>query len=284
MTIDIDAAEGFIYANARLLDRHRLAVLLHRASATPVVETLRAYRNDDGGFGHALEPDVRAPNSETTAALHGLEVLVEVGRTKESMVGDVAGWVARVAEADGGVPFLLPTATAFPRGPWMVPGAGGSHLTFGLVARFTEANVNSAWLERATAWCWGKLAEPAALGAYWLKFALEFLDTDYDEPRCVEAIESLRPLLGSDGSVPVPGGAAGEKLSPLTLSSRPGSRSRALFMDDHIAQGLTQLEQGQQEDDGWEFDWLAWSPGQAAEWRGLVTLRALITLRANGRL
>ena len=31
------------------------------------------------------------------------------------------------------------------------------------------------------------------------------------------------------------------------------------------------------------FDWLAWSPGQAVEWRGIVTLRALATLRAHGR-
>ena len=44
------------------------------------------------------------------------------------------------------------------------------------------------------------------------------------------------------------------------------------------------LEQGQQDDGGWMFDWLAWSPGQSVEWRGAMTLRALATLREHGRL
>ena len=46
---------------------------------TAVLATLRAYRNRDGGFGHALEPDVRAPESEPASTLHGLEVLGEIG-------------------------------------------------------------------------------------------------------------------------------------------------------------------------------------------------------------
>ncbi|MDQ6807191.1 MAG: hypothetical protein M3065_20070, partial [Actinomycetota bacterium] len=74
MPIDITASERFIHANARLLDRHRLAVLLNDVSAAPVLDALRAYRNPDGGFGHALEPDVRAPESEPASTLHALEV------------------------------------------------------------------------------------------------------------------------------------------------------------------------------------------------------------------
>jgi hypothetical protein len=45
-----------------------------------------------------------------------------------------------------------------------------------------------------------------------------------------------------------------------------------------------QLEQAQQPDGGWLFDFAAWSPGQLAECRGLVTLQALATLDAHGRL
>ena len=284
MTIDVDAAEQFVYANARLLDRHRLAVLLHGASAEPVVQTLRCYRNSDGGLGHGLEPDVRAPASETTSALHGLEVLAEVGRRDDPLAAEIADWVAGVADSEGGVPFVLPTALGYPRAPWMAPGEDGSHLTFGLVAQLTAAASDTPWLWQATDWCWRRLSDPAALGGYWLKFALEFLDTQPDESQSLKAIQSLRPLLGPDGTVPVPGGLEGEQLSALTLSPRPGARSRALFTDEQIARGLSQLEEQQREDGGWDFDWLAWSPGQAAEWRGLVTLRALLVLRANGRL
>src|SRR5918998_5528909 len=97
MPIDVEAAERFVLANARLLDRHRLAELLHGAPTAPVLQALRAYRNPDGGFGHALEPDVRAPQSEPAAALHALEVLSGIGALDDPMVAGAAAWVAGIA-------------------------------------------------------------------------------------------------------------------------------------------------------------------------------------------
>jgi len=61
-------------------------------------------------------------------------------------------------------------------------------------------------------------------------------------------------------------------------------RSRALFTDEQIADDLDVLERRQQDDGGWTFDWLAWSPGQSVEWRGAVTLRALAMLSGHGRI
>ena len=82
----------------------------------------------------------------------------------------------------------------------------------------------------------------------------------------------------------VSGGTEDERLAPLTLSPRPGALSRALFTEGQIEADLDQLEHGQQSDGGWTFDWLAWSPGQSAEWRGIMTFRALNTLCANQRI
>jgi hypothetical protein len=82
----------------------------------------------------------------------------------------------------------------------------------------------------------------------------------------------------------VRGGAEDERLSPLTLSERPGGRSRALFTDEQIEADLDVLGQGQQDDGGWTFDWIGWSPGQSVETRGIVTLRALTKLHAHGRI
>ena len=284
MSVNLLAARQFIFANARLLDRHRVAVLLDGSPANAVVQALRPYRNSDGGFGNALEPDVRTPDSETTAALHGLEVLAEVDALEDPMVAGAAAWVAAVADPDGGVPFVLPGAAQYPRGPWMVPSDGGSHLTFGLAAVLSTAAVSSDWLATATRWCWQRLERPGELGGYWLKYALDFLDATPDDERARATIERLRPLLRDDGTVPVPGGAADEKLTPLTLSSRPGRRSRTLFADTQVTADLDNLEHGQQDDGGWTFDFLSWSSGQTVEWRGLITLRALATLHAHDRL
>lgn len=284
MPVDVDAAQRYVLANARLLDRHRLGVLVGRSPVSAVIEALRPYRNPDGGFGHALEPDVRAPESEPTSTLQALEILAEVGELDDPMVTDAAAWVASIAETDGGIPFTMPTAAAHPHAPWMVPSDGGSHLTFGLAAALWKAGSGGDWLDRATLWCWDRLRRPEELSGYWVRFALAFLDRVPDQERAGAAIEGLRPLIGADGSLPVPGGTEDERLTPLALSERPGARSRALFADDQVQADLDRLEQGQQEDGGWTFDWLAWSLGQSVEWRGAMTLLALRSLDAHGRI
>jgi hypothetical protein len=284
MPVDLDAAEQFVLANARLLDRLRSAVLLRRAPVAPVLDALRAYRNPDGGFGHALEPDVRGPQSEPAATLHALEVLDEIGMLDDPVVAGAASWIASIAEPDGGVPFVLPTATVYPHAPWMVPSSGGSHLTFALAAALWRAGSSEPWLQQATEWCWAKLQRPDQLSAYFVKFALSFLDSVPDDARASAAVEDLRARIGTDGSIPVPGGTENERLTPLTLSERPGTRSRGLFTHEQIDADLDLLERGQQQDGGWTFDWLAWSAGQSVEWRGIVTLRALSTLSSNGRI
>jgi hypothetical protein len=284
-SVDIDAAERFVFSNARLLDRHRMAVLLHGAPVEPVLDALRAYRNSDGGFGHALEPDIRAPTSEPSATLHALMVLAGVGALGEPMVGEAAAWVATIAEPDGGVPFSLPASAAYPRAPFLgPPSPGGSFFTLALAGLLWEAGSDEPWLKRATSWSWASLEKPDDLHAYGVKCALDFLDRVPDKARANEGIERLRPHLESDGSIPVTGGAENERLTALTLSERPGSRSRALFTDEQIEADLDRLAQAQQPDGGWLFDFAAWSPGQLAECRGLVTLHALATLDAHRRL
>ena len=284
MPIDIDAAQRFVLANARLLDRHRLAVIVRGAPVERVLAALRAYRNPDGGFGHALEPDIRDPASQPASTLHALEVLAGVGALDDPMVSEAAAWVATIAEPDAGVPMALPSAAAHPRAPWMSPSSGGSFLTFALAARLREAGSDEPWLDRATDWCWAELEGGGELSANGVKFALDFLDTVPDERRALAALERLRPRLEADGSIPVSGGVEDERITPLALSERPNARSRVLFTDDQIKADLDRLESEQQDDGGWTFDWAAWSPGQSVEWRGAMTLWVLTALRANGRV
>jgi hypothetical protein len=226
MPIDIEAAERFVHTNARLLDRHRLAVLLHGAPVDPVLAALRAYRNPDGGFGHALEPDIRDPASQPACAYHGLDVLAGVDALGDPLVTGVAGWVAEIANPDGGVPFVLPTAADHPRAPWMQPSSGGSFLTYALAAQLQQAGSEEPWLARATDWCWAELESGVQLSANGVKFALDFLDTVPDETRAHAAIERLRPRIEADGSIAVDGGVEDERdhaARAVRASGRPQS-------------------------------------------------------------
>lgn len=293
MSVDLAAAERFVLTNGRVLDRHRLAVLLHDGPRERVHAALRVYRNADGGFGHGLEPDLRAAHSEPLATHGALAVLDEIDGLQDPMVADATTWIASIALPDGGIPFALPAAAGTPHAPWIDPTAEptGSHLTFALAGLAQRARWSyhresepQRWIGRATAWCWERLEQPERLGAYDVKFALEFLDAVDDDERARAAITRIAPLLRDDGSLPVAGGTADEQLTPLVLSPHPGRRSRALFADATIAAELDRLEAGQQDDGGWTFDWGSWCPAQAVEWRGIVTLQALATLVAHGRI
>jgi hypothetical protein len=57
-----------------------------------------------------------------------------------------------------------------------------------------------------------------------------------------------------------------------------------LFADDLLAAHLDDLASAQQSDGGWPITWESPGVGAAMEWRGRVTIEALLRLRAYGRL
>ncbi|NYI76794.1 hypothetical protein [Nocardioides panzhihuensis] len=282
MSIDLHAARQFLYNDARLLERHLASTLLDNAPAEPVLTALRAYRTDDGGWGHALEPDLRGPNSQVSAAMSALGVLAQIDGSGNPLIMETADWLQSVTLPDGSVPHVLPTASAYPRAPWMEPNDAG-FLTYSTAAHLWSLGADHPWLRSATGWCW-KQIETKELAGYEAVFALRFIDAVPEPARAARAVERFRPSLRPDGSIPIPGGVDGERVTPLQLSPRPGAPSRALFPDDLIEAGLDKLENEQLDDGGWDFDFLHWSPGQIVEWRGIVTLAALDTLRTHGRV
>ena len=284
MTIDIEAARQFSHANGRLIDRHRLATTLDGAPVEPLLTALRAYRNADGGFGHALEPDVRCPGSQPAATLQALEVLLDADASDDPMMADAADWVSAIAEPDGGVTTVLASAAGHPRAPWMDPSEGSGFLTYALAGKLWQAGSGKQWLDRATQWCWNQLEGDEEASAYTVKFAIDFLDAVPDPPRAAAALDRLRPAFDPDGCVVVVGGTENEKITPLEFSPRPGLPSRTLFTEQQIEADLDRVEAGQREDGGWTVEILQWCPAQALEWRGLATIWALGVLRANRRL
>jgi hypothetical protein len=281
MPVDHAAAETFIWSAARLLDRHRYAMLFSDGSAEPVVAALLGYRNPDGGFGHALEPDLRCPGSQPAATLYALEILHETDRLDSEEARGARAWIASIAAPDGGIPFAVPGFESYPHSPWWTAGPPSSFLTLGLAAALHAGGVTGdEWLDRATEWGWRTIEAATEPSGYLLKYACAFLDAVPDEDRARAAIASLRSRVDPAALAPAEG-AEGETLRPLDLSPRPGSPSRGLFTTAAIEAHLDLVEAEQQEDGGWMFDWLAWSPAQTAAWRGVVTIRALTWLRDN---
>lgn len=105
-------ARAFLLDRGRPLEQARFRHDFEGGAVGEVLDALRAYRNPDGGFGHALEPDVRAPGSSVLATSVALEVLhsLNVGAEEPLLRGAVT-WLRSQLRADphGTVwPFLPP--------------------------------------------------------------------------------------------------------------------------------------------------------------------------------
>src|SRR6516165_2520691 len=161
-TPDFDAAAGFVAANARVLDRRRFQRLFEDGPAAPVRDAVAAYRNDDGGFGHALEPDCRAPGSQPAAAAMALRLMDETGAWDEDLVRGACDWLAAVAPAEGGAAFVEATLTGWPHAPWWVPEDGhpASLVATGMIAGTLHARgVRHPWLDGATEVMWNRIGK-----------------------------------------------------------------------------------------------------------------------------
>jgi hypothetical protein len=279
---DLDAAERFLAAHARVLDRRRFERLFRDAEASAVRDAVAAYANPDGGFGHALEPDGRSPGSQPAAMQMALRVLDEADAWDDGLVARACDWLERSAPPEGGALFVDAPLDGWPHAPWWVPSEGMSPATTGPIAGALHARgVAHPWLERATHALWSRVESFSEGGAYDVRGALAFLQHVPDHDRAHAALEALAPHV--ERLATLDPDAPGEVHGPLDFAPRPDSLARALFDDDVIEAHLDALAAGQRDDGGWAFNWAAWSPAAEAEWRGVLTVDALVGLRANGR-
>jgi hypothetical protein len=283
---DIDAAIGFLAANGRVLDRRRFERLFAGGEAGPVRDAVAAYRNPDGGFGHALEPDGRSPGTQPLAIELALRTLDEAGEWDAALVDGACGWLAEHAPGEGGAVFVDPSIEGWPHAPWWVPedGQPASLITTGLLAATLHARrVRHPWLDRATDLLWARIDDLTATGPYDMRAVLRFLEHVPARERAQRAFDRIGPMIVAQGLVTLDPGAAGEIHTPLDFAPLPGSLARSLFDKPVIDAHLDHLAAAQRDDGGWMFNWLAWSPAAEREWRGALTVEALHLLRANGR-
>ena len=289
----LSAARSFMAAHARMLDRRRFELLFETAEAEPALAALGAYRNADGGYGHGLEPDLRAPESQPAAALHAFEVFAEIAPTAAPEAVALCDWLESVSLPDGGLPFALPIADPSGCAPFWT---GADPQAFSLqitaivtahahrVAARDPAVAEHAWLGEATGRCLAAIeALETAPSAYELAFALRLVDAAHDRDAAARRLlPRLAEHVPADGRVRVSGGLPDETLWPLDLAPEPGRPARSLFDDAVIAADLERLAGEQEEDGGWTVDFRSYSPAAALEWRGYATVRALTILRDNG--
>lgn len=289
--------EHFVWLTARVLEQRLFAYHFLNGGPDPVETALEAYRNADGGYGHALEPDLRGPVSQPLHTAHALRVLDAVGRCGGQRVERVCRYLTSVSTPDGALPAVTPAQRGYPTAPFLpvVDAPPSELLATGPVVGLLHRNeVWHAWLFRATDFCWQAVESLQASHPYEIQAALTFLDSVPDRPRAQAAADRLGRLVRERrlavldpadlAAFPVsPGYAPAEHHFPHDYAKSPDSLARAWFTDDEMARSLDFLAAEQREDGGWPIRRRAWAPATALEARPMVTIEALHTLRAYGR-
>ncbi|MEE1751698.1 hypothetical protein [Streptomyces sp. SP18CS02] len=290
-------AEHFIWLTARVLEQRRFAYHFLGGGAEAVEAALTAYLNEDGGYGHALEPDLRGPVSQPLHAGHALRVLDSIGRCGGLRVERICRYLTAVSTHEGALPAVHPSVRGYPVAPFVeiVDRPRGELLATGPVVGLLHKNqVWHAWLFRATDFCWAAVDALEKSHPYEVHAAVAFLDGVPDRARAEAAADRLGRLVRErrlvvldperiDDHPVAPGYAPGEHHFPHDYARVPDSLARRWFTDDEMARSLDHLAAEQGEDGGWPVTWRQWAPGTALESRPVVTIEALRTLRAHGR-
>ena len=116
-----EKARVFVYRNARPLDLARWQYHFENGSKEAVLTALAAYQNEDGGFGHALEPDAWNPNSAPIQTWTATEILREIYFTDNThpIIAGILRYLDSGAEFTGHFWYNAPGSNNdYPHAPW----------------------------------------------------------------------------------------------------------------------------------------------------------------------
>lgn len=299
-------ARDFLRSKARPLEQALFDVEFEDGSLNAILSQLERFQNPDGGFGRALEPDLRTPTSSALCSEMGLRYLAERGIPSEHvMVRSTVKYLLDNFDTKTLVWRVIPEdANDFPHAPWWHDEEGSLAHSFDRYMVIPRAGILASlyhyaelvpddWLLAATESTVKDIenleTEKFGQGGDTLVYALRLLQAPglpehYHarlEPyllKVADAVVTRDPQAWSSYAAP-----------PLKLSPTPRSPIADLLADD-IQVNLDYLIEQQSSDGTWEPTW-SWGEFYPAEWvqakdewRGILTLDSLLSLRAFGRI
>lgn len=291
-------ARSFLQHHARALEWALYRHQIEGADAAPVITELAAYRNADGGFGHALEPDVQCPASSvlaTTTALQTLRALrCEQGH---SFVKGAIGFLLQsLNPATLLWPMLSPAFAGHAHAPWWTPDCSDTTNAdrWGLNPRAEAlahlltwpAGVPADLIDRLGAAVLAQIDQrPAKMEMHELLCCLRLLDAA-NLPAAWRSRLLDRLLPAVEATVERdPAKWEGYCLTPLDVLDRPDSPF-APMLTQPLCEQLNWLLPRQLPDGSWPVGF-SWGEGELAkvitqQWRGVKTLRILLAMHRFG--
>lgn len=287
-----ERARTFLYANGRLLDRRRFEYHFEGGSPDAVLAALRAYQNPDGGFGNALEPDIRCPQSQPVPTEMALHIMDDIGAFDPEIMDGIVRYLRGITLPEGGFPFVFRSAIEYPHAPWWevesddVPSINPTGTMIGLLykQKINTAIYEETWFKDNVDYVWRYMeqARPDSYhdGIQWV----EFLRHTPEQTRANRLLAVVDEWLQQAGTIERDPYAQGYVQKVLDWAPSWGSYAGKFVSEDELRVHLKALVDQQQADGGWAISWPAVAPGAEAEWRGWLTVERLKTLKSYGKL
>lgn len=296
-----ERAIDFLRHEARPLERALYEYHFENGSRTAVLAALAPYQNADGGFGHGLEPDIRAPGSSVIATTRAMDVLRAIRATEDTPGLPAAlTYLIDSYDIDSERWPIVPAAVEdAPHAPWWTyEQTEESFQGFWANPRASVVSylwqfrklVPSPFVESALESVVSELMRyPQHMEMHDLMCFIDLLDTPGLPEETYQGVldKLLRALPRT--VVTEPEEWDGYNLKPVSVVKSPESPLAGAFKPALIEASLDY--EVQQAGDGvwrpnWSWDFVdanAWATAER-EWSGVLTLQKLLMLRNYGRL
>ena len=276
--VSVEKARHFVHANGVMWERALWDYLFERGPVERVHQCLLCYKNSDGGWGHGLEHDIKAPMSNPLMLEFLLSVVRDTGLPVRKLLDGTPEWVERVQDPDGSLqnpPGLLD----YPHAPWWQEGQSApDSITGNLMALgLCPPNVKA----KTRIWVLANLTMDDVRSNEWLFMAYHAFDyfmnvsdfPDIDDYRAATLENIYACALAHENN------GEPHKLFPiLQFASGPESLAAQGAPAGLIDRVLDYLQETQRDDGGWGDE------HGLAYWQPHFSTVVLLALKRYGRL
>lgn len=299
-----EKARNFIKSSARRLEVARFNYHFEQGTADEILTALQPYQNPDGGFGHGLEPDLRAVESSVICTSVAFQIISSFQSGEETdilieMRRNALGYLLQVLDRENGHWRIIPASLVdSPRAPWWQENSRGfsfddfslnpSAEILGLVYAYGFVN-DADLLDRITRQVIDTISAADEMEMHDLYCCLRLLIAPNLPQSVVSQLQDLLAAHVKKAVITDPAKWSEYGLRPLDVVESPESPFMA-GLEEAIAANLDYVISEQTAEGAWMPTWTwgdafpdAWRTAQV-EWAGIITLGKLRTLQKFGRI
>ena len=275
MSLNVAKAKDFVYRKGTLFERALYAWLFEGGALERLHQIILCYKNPDKGFGHGLEHDLKAPQSNPLALEYLLGVMKHTGIPPGSLLAGTADWVESRMDAAGNLA-NPPETGQYPLASWWRE-SGGQTMPDSIVGNLMRfGRATPTLVKKAERWALACYSPEKIRGNEWLFMAYHAFDYFF----AVEDFPDLALFQGATiENIVACAQAAPENQydSLFVFAPAPDSMIAKALPAGLLDRFLDALSNGQQGDGHWR------DQHDLPQWHAITTINVLLALKRYGR-